>query len=221
MRISRLQAAAALLALAAALVFADALDEALARSPYASSERGRIASVLRDAAARGIPLEITLPRLEQGLARRAPASTVIEVVSREVERLERARALLAALSPPSALAGQPPAWQRGATLLGWGASEAELSALAAAASGRTERFVQAGNLLVSLVEWGLERRASLEVAAAAAGSGLPPEDLAGIAALFTAGRRQRRDPVDLARAIAEELPRAKTLRHLREKTLYE
>ena len=208
MRISRFQAAAALLALAAAALFADALDDTLARSAYGPEDRGRIASVLRGAAERGIPIELTLPRLEQGAARRAPASTVIDVLSREIERLERARALLAALSPASALAGQPPAWQRAATLLAWGASEGEVSALAAAASGRTDRFVQAGSLLVSLADWGLQRGAALEVAAAAAGSSLRPDDLAGIVALFAAGRRQRRDPVELARAIVGALPQS-------------
>jgi hypothetical protein len=221
MRIQRLPAAAALLALAAAALFADRLDDALARSPYAAADRDRVAALLRGAAERGLPLELTLPRLEQGLARRAPAATVLDVITREIQRLERARDLLAALEPPSALADQPAAWQRGATLLAWGAADAEVSALAAASTGRRERFVQAGGLLVSLADWGLERRAALNVAAAAAESALAHEELAGIAALFTAGRRQRLDPVSLARSIVEELPRARTLRQLREKTLYE
>lgn len=221
MRIVGLSAAAALLALAAASVFADPLDDALARSSYAAADRQQIAVMLRAAAGRGIPLELMLPRLQEGMAKRAPAAAVREVLDREIGALERARALLAGLQPSNELAAQPRAWQRAATLLAWGASAEEVVALAVASSGGLERFVQSGSLLVSLVQWGLERAAAGQVSVAAAASSLPPGDLAGIAALFSAGRRQKRDPVELARAIINELPRAKSMRQLREKTLYE
>ncbi len=221
MRIDRLSAAAALLALAAASVFSDPLDEALARSSYAQAEREQIAVVLRSAAERGIPLELTLPRLQEGVAKRAPSAAVRDVLVREIEALERARALLGALQPASGLAALPPAWQRAATLLGWGASAEEVTALASASSGRLDRFVQSGNLLVSLVQWGLDQAAAAQVAVTAAASRLPPGDLAGIVAVFSAGRGQRRDPLELARAIVKELPGSRTLRHLRERTLYE
>ena len=221
MRRSRFLAAAALLALAAASLFADPLDDALSRGGYAAADREEIAAVLRAAADRGIPLEITLPRLQEGIAKRVGAARVRAVLLQEIERLERARSLLVALRPASALAELPAAWQGCATLLAWGAREDEVVSLAGASFGRLERFVQSASLFVSLVQWGLERGKAREVAAAAAGSALPPEDLAGIAAVFTAGRRQRRDPAELAQALVEELPRAKSLRQLREKTLYE
>jgi hypothetical protein len=213
--------AAALLALAAASVCADPLDDALARSPYAARDREQIAALVRAAEGRGIPLELSLPRLEEGIAKRVPAAKVREVLSREIERIESARSLLAAADPGGEIARLPEAWQRGATLLAWGAAPHEVSSLARASSGLIERFAQAASLLVSLVQWGLPRDAAVEVAAAAAASGIPAGDLAGITAMFTAGRRQRRDPVELARALVRELPGAKSLRQLREKTLYE
>ncbi len=213
--------AAALLALAAASVFADTLDDALARSRYAAADREQIAAVVREAEGRGIPLEITLPRLEEGIAKRVPAARVREVLAQEIERIDRARSLLAALEPAGEIARLPEAWQRGATLLAWGANADEIASLARASSGRLDRFAQSAALLVSLVRWGLDRGVALETAAAAAASRIPANDLAGITAMFTAGRRQRRDPAELARAIIRELPGARSLRQLREKTLYE
>ncbi len=213
--------AAALLALAAASVFADSLDDALARSPYAAADRERIAAVVRQAERRGIPLEISLPRLEEGIAKRVPAARVRDVLSQEIERIDQARSLLAAAEPEGEIARLPEAWQRCATLLAWGASPDEIGSLARGSSGRLDRFAQSASLFVSLAQWGLERGLALETATAAAASRVPANDLAGIAAMFTAGRRQRRDPAELARALIRELPEARSLRQLREKTLYE
>jgi hypothetical protein len=210
-----LAAAAALLALAAVRVVADPVADVLGRGGFAAADRERIAAILRSAADRGIPLDLTLPRLQEGVAKRVPADRVCAVLAQEIERLGKARALLAELGE------SPAAWQRGATLLAWGAGESDIVALASASAGRVERFAQAAGLLVSLVQWGLERPLALQLAVAAAASALPADELPGIVPVLAAGARQRRDPVELARSIVVELRVARSVKQLRERTLHE
>ena len=197
------------------------LDEVLARSGYSAEDARALRRLFEDARGDGIPAELLLPRLEEGVAKRVPAVRVGTVLRQNLEQLREARALLGGLDGGEALLADSAAWLRTANLRAAGVPAADITAIAAAAQGRRGDYRQATALYVSSVDWGISREDSRGLAVAALASPIPGESFAGLIELLTAGRRQRLAPEELLRRIREQLPQVQSLEQLQERVLYE
>ncbi len=80
--------------LAAALLPAQSLEDALARGRFSPEQKRAIEEQFREAALKGIPVSLLLPRLEEGIAKKVPAGRLQEALRGQAGLLLEARALL-------------------------------------------------------------------------------------------------------------------------------
>jgi hypothetical protein len=209
-----------LLVFAAYRAIADAaLDRVLDESRYTSAEKSEIEYVFDGAEGSGIGVELLLPRVQEARAKRVPANRLISALRLEIERLEYARDILIEAADCEMLLLDNAGWQRTANLVAWQAEKEEIRVLAAACAKDVNKYLKASYLFTSLVEWGLDRRASLDLASAAAGSKIDIEEYPGIFEILIAGRRLKMQPHNVAERIIQALDDAGNLRQLRRKVL--
>jgi hypothetical protein len=211
----------ALLCLQPPALSADSLDTALRSSGYAAAEQQTLRHLFIRAEEAGIAPELLLPRLEEGMAKKAAAVLVITTLEAEIVRLEAARSLILEAQQCRDLIFNNAAWLRTANLLAWGAGETEILRLLAASGGRCTDFPRISTLYVSLIQWGLETNTALALIAAAGASRLPGTSFPGIVELLVRGRRLQLPPEELAKRLTEELPRVNNLEELQERLLYD
>ncbi len=196
------------------------LESVLGKSPYSSIEKQTIHSIFSQADRAGVPQELLLPRLSEGVAKGVPFGKTAEVLTNALAWLEKARSLMESTPEGRALASDPASWSLSATLLETGAGEQEIQMLEDAAQGKSTSYRMAGFLHASLVSWGLSRPLSLQVALAALRSVVAPERYLGIVELFEQGRQKRISPERVAERVMEALKTAKDLDELRRSVLY-
>ena len=194
------------------------LEDALSRGPYSRTERDEVLAALGAAEARGIPQHMLLPRIEEASAKRVPAPRLVQALTAEADRLERARSLLEGQG--AVLRGSGP-WQRTANLLAWGAADGEILVLCTASAVRPQDYQAVSALFVSLAEWGVDREVALRLAAAAGLSPLPADDFAGLTAILSSARRGRQAVDRAALRLLDALPRSRTLSQLEDYVLNE
>ena len=195
------------------------LEGVLSRSRYSLEERTVIRGQLLEAERQGIPIELLLPRLEEGVAKKAPLDRLLAALSRERELLLLARGLLMELEGGAKLAEDRACWARAANLLAGGYDGAEVRELARASLARPQDFRPAASLYVSLRGWGLPSSQGLDIVRLLLASPIPGRRFAGIMELFIEGRRLRLPPDVLSRRLLEQLPEVKTIEELRQKCL--
>lgn len=216
MRVPRRTAALAVFLLAALLPLnAQSLESVLSRSRYSPEVRGEVGRLFQEAGQRGIPVEMLLPRLEEGIAKKVPAARLLAVLEREQELLLQARSLLSGLDGGEKLVRDRASWARAANLLAAGYAGDEVAELARASLNRTEDFRPAASLYVSLRGWGLLAGPALELVRGLLASPISGERFPGIMELFIEGRRLRLQPETLIQRLLEQLPQARTIEELR------
>jgi hypothetical protein len=202
-------------AVAPVVTGADTLHSVLGRSGYGSPDQNAIRQLFAEADEAGVPEELLLPRLAEGVAKRVPAARLREALRLHVDGLLVARELLIEAGAHS-ISAEPASWARAANLLNAGMSSASIRELAAAASEtRLESFRPASALLVSLIDWGLAEAAALRLAVAVTRSVLAPDEYAMVIDLLVEGRTRRVDPEEMAERLIQLLPRIRSANDLR------
>jgi hypothetical protein len=199
-------------------IHAQSVQSALERSRYSEAEKESIITFFDLAESAGIPHELLLPKLEEGIAKGIPAQRVLEALRRESENLQRTRSMLANSGGEQLLA-DPASWARTANLLAMGISEAQIQRLVALCGRHTEGYRPATYLYVAVAEWGLEEETAFELIAALLSSSIPPESYMGVMDLLAGGRRRRISPEELVQRIIQHLEHSKTTKEL-EKWIY-
>lgn len=191
----------------------------LSRSRYSPAEREEVGRLFREAERQEIPVELLLPRLEEGIAKKVPAGRLLAALRREQDLLLEARSLLLELEGGVKLAEDRASWARTANLLAAGYGRGEVRELAGASLARIGDFRAAAALYVSLRGWGLPSGPALDITRELLASPIPGERFPGIMELFVEGRRLRLPPEILSQRLLQYLPEAKTVEELRQKCL--
>jgi len=205
--------------LAAAMLPAQSLETALARSRFPPEQQRAIEEQFREAALQGIPVSLLLPRLEEGIAKKVPAARLQEALRGQAGLLLEARALLVGTPGGEALLADPASWARTANLLAGALPAAEVRRLAGFCAKRPADYRQATSLYLSLVEWGLDRGKAQELLGALLDSRQPGESFPGVMEILVEGRRQRLAPEELVRRVLLHLPDTVSMEELKRRTL--
>jgi len=205
--------------LAAAMLPAQSLETALARSRFPPEQQRAIEEQFREAALQGIPVSLLLPRLEEGIAKKVPAARLQEALRGQAGLLLEARALLVGTPGGEALLADPASWARTANLLAGALPAAEVRRLAGFCAKRPADYRQATSLYLSLVEWGLDRGKAQELLGALLDSRQPGESFPGVMEILVEGRRQRLAPEELVRRLLLHLPDTVSMEELKRRTL--
>ena len=203
---------------AAVTAAADDLEELLRRGGFDPARRGDVRAVFEEAADRGVPSALLLPRVEEGLAKGVPADRMLRGIERELSLLLEAREILS--EEAGVLLKDQASWARTANLLAGGLSQREVRTLARVASARPRDYRSATYLYVALAEWGLPRDQAGLLLEALVASRVPGEEFAGIVEILVEGRRARIPPERLAERIRAALPRVQNLDELKKTVLY-
>jgi hypothetical protein len=215
----RTAALAVFLLLAILPLRAQSLEGVLSRSRYSPQVQAEISGEFREAEKQGIPLELLLPRLEEGIAKKVSSGRLLAALQREQDLLLQARGLLLGLDGGSRLLEDQASWARAANLLAGGYSAGEVAELARSSLSRAEDFRPATSLYVSLRGWGLASGQALELVRGLLASSISGERFPGIMEILIEGRRLRIAPETLVRRLLEQLPEARTIEELRQRCL--
>lgn len=197
---------------------AQSLDELLERGVFSRADREEVAELFASAEAAGVPEDLLLPRLAEGVAKRVPSARILAALRGEVSSLLDARAFLREIDADRLLDNMA-SWARTAHLLDAEIDEDAVAVLARTAADRPEAFRPASALLVSLVDWGLQETEATALAAAAVVSGIDPSDYPVVVDILAEGRIQRIDVADTVERLLETLPEATSARSLRRSVL--
>lgn len=211
--------AAAVLLVAAQPALAESVEQVLEASGYSTSHSNAIGAIFEEARREGVPTELLLPRLQEGLAKRVPASRVAQALEADLGNLIRARSVLNEVPGGNRFLDDSGRWARAANLLAAGRRESEVKALATASASRPEAFRPASALYVSVIHWGLDEPAALALVQAAVDSSLSTSAFPGIAELIAEGRRKRIRPSQLVERLVVGLGQSANLEELRRLTL--
>lgn len=203
-----------------ASVFGDNIQSVLQKSGYSQSQREAINRVIVEAEKDGIPQELLLPRLEEGIAKKVAGEKMLEALRDDIRRLREAREILMEVEGGWTLIEDRSSWARTANLLAGGASPQEVKQIAASSRNRWKDYRSATYLFFSLIQWGLAREISLKLTMAVLQSSITGEEFPGILDLLVEGRRLRIQPETVAERIRNVLPEIKTLEELKEIVIY-
>jgi hypothetical protein len=198
---------------------AQSVTSALARSAYSEVHKDAIGAFFAQAGEAGVPAELLLPKLEEGIAKGIPAPRVLEALEREAENLRRSRAVILHSEGGERLLADPAAWARTANLLAVGMREEQVEELIALCGRRIEGFRPATYLYVAAVDWGLAQKPALDLIGALLASPIPPSSYMGVMDLLAGGRRRRISPEEIIQRIRQHLDHATSIKEL-EKWIY-
>jgi hypothetical protein len=200
---------------AGSMASAQTVESALGKSTYSQSHKSAITSFFTGIEQDGIPIELLLPKLEEGIAKGVPAPRVLDVLAREAESLGEARALILRVPGGRRLLSDRASWARTANLLAGDFSQEEIETLIGLSVSRVEVFRPATYLYAALTDWGMVEDSALELVAALLDSSISPDSYMGVMDLLAAGRRRRIAPEELVQRIREHLDHATTIEELR------
>jgi hypothetical protein len=195
------------------------IESTLGRSTYSESQKSEIKAFFSRAEQTGIPLELLLPKLQEGIAKRVPAHRVLTVLETEAESLAEARTLLLRIEGGQMVLSDRASWARTANLLAGGIPRGEIEALIELCVSRAGTYRPATYLYVALTEWGLGRKPALDLSASLIDSSISPDRYMGVMDLLTTGRRMRIAPEELVQRIQEHLDHVTRVEEL-EKWIY-
>ncbi|MBN2440475.1 MAG: hypothetical protein JXJ04_04000 [Spirochaetales bacterium] len=196
------------------------LDSILRQSTYSTGQKDSIIALFKEAAEKGIPSPLLLPRLEEGVAKKVPYEKLMIVLSREISFLEQARDLLESLDKTLILADEPLLWLRTGLLFSKGVPREIIVAIASKSIQRWDDFREATSLYLSLEKWGLSEQEALLVVESVLASGLPGQDFMGIISIFTQGRSLYISPKEIIERIEEVIGTINTIEDLEDRILY-
>jgi hypothetical protein len=196
-----------------------AISKTLSKSGYSDTQKTSITAFFAETERAGIPGGLLLPKLEEGIAKRAPAQRVLDALKRESEGLLKARALIRRVEGGEQVLADRASWARTANLLAGGISETEIEGLILFCRSRMGDFRPATYLYVALREWGLGREPSFSLIGALLSSSISTDSFMGVMDLLATGRRRRIPPEELVQRIEAHLKQVKTIEEL-EKWIY-
>ncbi len=195
------------------------LTKTLEKSRYSDSQKASIISFFAETDRADIPVELLVPKLEEGIAKRVSAQRVLDALKRERDGLLNARALILRVEGGEGVLADRASWARTANLLAGGVSETEIEGLILLCHSRVGDFRPATYLYVALREWGLGQAPSFSLISALLSSSISADSFMGVMDLLATGRRRRIAPEELVQRIEEHLKQVKTIEEL-EKWIY-
>ncbi len=204
-----------LFALAPLFPQSEAVTTLLEKGRFGADEETAILEVFGEAEAADVPESLLLPRLQEGISKNVPANRIVQALANDLATLLTARSVLEQVPGGNQILSDRARWARAANFLAARRTEEELRAIAEASASEPESFRQATVLYISLLEWGLTGAAVVELVEAAVDSKLEPREFSGIPELFALARRERVRPDRMVERIISALPRADSLRELR------
>lgn len=192
----------------------DDVAEVLRRARIDSASEMTIDKLFIEAESVGIPSELLLPRLQEGVSKRVDASLVIEALRNEITYLISARDIVGRDPDGALILEDQSNWFRAANFLRAGQSEETLLVVTHACAGRPESFRPATLLYLSISEWGIEEALGLELVEAVVVSNLDPSAYPEVTALLSDARRAHMNLEDAVSRIAEYLRDGRSLRQI-------
>lgn len=197
----------------------DQINRIMDRAEFSVAERSDIRDLFENADDAGIPAELLVSRLQEGVSKRVGARRIARTLRSDVDQLLLAREIARTVPGGAELLREPGRWARALTVLQAGYRSDELRGLVQVTVAQPERFRSAAALFVSLRDWGLDSTGTTRIVEAAARSDLPPLEYPGIAEIMAAARRQRIRPDKMVDRIVSALQTAETLSALRRRVL--
>lgn len=207
------RALAALFFLSGALAPAQSLDSVLADTSFTPDEQTQIETVFDLAREAGVPDELLLPRLTEGIAKRVPADRLADALEGEVSSLLEVRLLLAEVEAEELLEDAMN-WARTAILLKADVEESAVQVLASAAIEHHQNYRPASTLMMSLIDWGLDHQRAAALAGATVSSQIDPDQYPVVLDVLIRGRLRRVDLDEMVEALLETLPTVASTREL-------
>lgn len=197
----------------------DEIGRIMDQTGFSIAERNAIRDVFHDAADSGIPLELLVSRVQEGVSKRVGPPRIESALTADVDQLLHAREIAHTVPGGIDLLREPSRWARARTVIQAGYASDEFRDLVEVTVDQPERFRSAAVLFISLRDWGLNQPATISIVDAAVRSGLPPQDYPGIAEILAAGRRQRVRPREMVDRIVSALQTSDTLSAVRRRVL--
>ncbi|MCF7929302.1 MAG: hypothetical protein K9L68_11030 [Spirochaetales bacterium] len=200
----------------------DRAAELLEEKGYSESERQTLTRELGKASAQSVPVELLVPKIQEGAAKGAGAGRILSALQQERNVLLQARRVVGEIRGGSVFLEKEnyDLWQRAAHMLEADLPQSELEQLIRLSLPGPQRFRPLSSLHFSLKQWGLESESSLQVAAALVSSDIPPAEYGAVSDLFRAARRQRISPDQLIRRIEEQAGEVRSVDELSRIILY-
>jgi hypothetical protein len=207
--------------LAVTQLFADnELETILKQIECTTNEKASLEAIFNKTASLNIPLEMLLPKLKEGMAKKVPCIRLIAVLEQEINYLVESRSLLLVIDPGLPLSTEQAIWMRTSIMLAKGISSSVIKTIALASSGRWKDYREATVLYLNLVQWGLPESLSLDTIKLILGSRLPGSDFPGILSIFIQGRKLYLSPDEIIKRIREAIPYVETILALKERVIY-
>ena len=169
---------------------------------YSELDMQGVLKVFREAEKGGLPGEMLVPRVQEGVAKAVPASRLQAALKRDIDYLMSAQRLFAEAEAEEVFLNREGQWKRAANMLAAGFGSEELAKLIQICKENPEKFRPISFLYASLSSWGLSEADGLLVAEALVSSSIPTEEYEGILDLYRTARRERIRPEELSRRIA-------------------
>ena len=196
------------------------LYSVLKKSNLSKNYKEAITSEFDKAVNNNIPADLLLPRIKEGIFKKADGKTILKVLKNDISYLEKARSILLSIKEGKKILKDKASWARTANLISIGVSEDEIITIVKASKKRWKDYRSATYLYVSLVKWKLSKEESLMLTKAVLKSRLKGEDFKGIVRVLIEGRRLHIAPDKLVKNIEINLPKIENLNELRERVLY-
>lgn len=189
---------------------------------FTESEEQQLHNLLTGAQEDQIPVDLLVLRLEEGVAKRVPSSTLYNALELERQAYSYTRDLIVhelGLQEAERIVSDNTIWSRVTTIYRQGVPDEDLKALIAMfnkqrSAERWNNFRYGGGLLIALRQWGLEETLSLQVVEALSRSSIPGEDYRAVIDLFNAGISNRTSLEDIANRIIDSAPNSRSLKVL-------
>jgi len=169
---------------------------------YSESGIQGVLNVFLGAENKGVPGDMLVPRVQEGVAKGVPASRLQGVLKRDIDYLMSARRLFAEAEAEGVFLSRESQWKRAANMLAAGFDSDELGRLIQICKENPDKFRPISLLYASLSTWGLSNKDGLSVAEALVSSAIPTEEYEGILDLYRTARRERIRPEELTERIA-------------------
>lgn len=200
--------------------FGGNVDSLLSKTSYSETQKKMISDLFSEALSEDVPVELLLPRLEEGIAKRVSGNLLLKVLQADFCRLKEARAIILETIEGMDINRETGVWARTANLLAKDISAEELKALVYSSRLRWQDYREATSLYVSLLKWGLDRESALAVTEALLAASIPRESFKGLIDIFVKGRRLRISPEELCGRIIGQIGRVDSLENLERRILY-
>ncbi|MBN1411334.1 MAG: hypothetical protein JW969_10865 [Spirochaetales bacterium] len=200
--------------------FSQDVESILDRLPYPDEQKNIIQGILKELDEEGIPPKLVLPKLEEGLAKKIRADLVIKALKKESEHYKTAKAVFHDVDAEFDLRKKTDLWSWTVILLAKGLTGDELKSILGSNKSRIDDFKDATGLLLSLLDWGIEKNDAIPVCILLLKSRITGKEMMGIMDIFITAQKNHIKPEDIIKGLKASIPDAKNLKELKRKILY-